>query len=234
MKAFRHHDWVRFPTEWIEQKRLHEFVWRQGEGGSQIAALINLIAIAHRTDEEGIARMTYDQIEFVTGMSRATVAAGLDILEKQDLLIREPEGQSTYKLANFKLHEGWAKLPAKGLYDRGALGFAQNFGKRSKGELFALKLYLLFVSRRDRKLNLAMLNYTSITEYTGLQRHQIRQGLSVLTLNGLVHVERLASWESNIGKANAYRLTHIDSYRHRGTMDIDQILAAGAVGESVE
>jgi DNA-binding transcriptional ArsR family regulator len=222
------------PTQWIERKRLTEFTWVKGQGGSQIAALITLIAVAHRTDEEGIARMTYDEIEYVTGLSRATVAAGLDVLEARGLLIREPEGQSTYRLADFKLVEGWAKLPAKGLYDRGALSFAQNFGKRSKGELFALKLYLLFVSRRDRKLNLALLNYTSITEYTGLQRHQIKQGLSVLALNGLVHVERMASWESKIGKASAYRLTHLDSYRHRGTTDIDQILEAGTMGESAE
>ncbi|QJS29271.1 hypothetical protein ELH43_36925 [Rhizobium ruizarguesonis] len=234
MRAFRHHEWVRLPTQWIESKRLTEFTWVQGQGGSQIAALIALIAIAHRTDDEGIARMTYDEIEHVTGMSRATVAAGLDVLESRGLLIREPAGQSTFKLADFKLTEGWAKLPAKGLYDKGVLSFAQHFGKRSKGELFALKLYLLFVSRRDRKLNLALLNYTSITEYTGLQRHQIRQGLSVLMLNGLVHVERLASWESNIGKANAYRLTHIDSYRHRGTTDVDQILAGGMIGEPPE
>jgi DNA-binding transcriptional ArsR family regulator len=222
------------PTQWVERKRLAEFTWVKGTGGSQIAALITLIAIAHRTDDEGIARMTYDEIEHVTGMSRATVAAGLDVLENRGLLIREPEGQSTYRLADFNLSGGWAKLPAIGLYDRGALSFAQNFGKRSKGELFALKLYLLFVSRRDRKLNLALLNYTSITEYTGLQRHQIKQGLSVLTLNGMVHVERMASWESSIGKANAYRLTHIDSYRHRGTTDLDGVMAAGQIAENAE
>ncbi|WP_333704876.1 hypothetical protein [Agrobacterium tumefaciens] len=45
-------------------------------------------------------------------------------------------------------------------------------------------------------------------------------------MNGMIHVERLASWESNIGKANAYRLTHIDSYRHRGTTDLDGDMAA--------
>lgn len=234
MRAFRHHEWVRLPTQWIERKRLVEFTWIKGQGGKQIAALISLIAIAHRTDDEGIARMTYDEIEHVTGMSRATVAAGLDVLEKRGLLIREPEGQSTFRLAEYKLSGGWAKLPAKGLYNRGELTFAQNFGKRNKGELFALKLYLLFVSRRDRKLNIAMLNYTSIMEYTGLQRHQIRQGLSVLTLNGMIHVERLASWESNIGKANAYRLTHIDSYRHRGTTDLDQATAGEMFGEGAE
>ncbi|WP_333704875.1 hypothetical protein [Agrobacterium tumefaciens] len=62
------------------------------------------------------------------------------------------------RLADFKLYEAWAKLPAKGLYERGTLTFAQHFGKRNKAELFALELYLLFVSRRDRKLNIAMLN----------------------------------------------------------------------------
>ncbi|MDX0503603.1 hypothetical protein GOC80_13305 [Sinorhizobium medicae] len=229
MKAYRHHEWVRLPTEWIEQKRLQEFTWKKGEGGSQIAALLALIAIAHRTDDEGLARMTYDQFLLIAGMSRATVAAGLDVLENRGLLIREPQGQSTFQLVDFKLSEGWAKLPAKGLYQRGELLFAHRFGKRSQGELYALKLYLLFVSRRDRKLNLALLSYTAITEYTGLQRHQIRQGLDVLALNGMIHVERTESWESNVGRANAYRLAHLDGYRHRGTTNIDQILATGGV-----
>lgn len=234
MRAYRHHEWVRLPTGWIEQKRLTEFTWVKGKGGSQIAALIALIAIAHRTDDEGIARLTYDEIEHVTGMSRATVAAGLDVLESRGLLIREPQGQSTFQLTDYKLSEGWAKLPAKGLYRQHVLNFAHQFKKRNQGELYALKLYLLFASRRDRRLNLALLSYVTISEYTGLQRYQIKQGLDVLALNGMIHVERVASWESPVGKANAYRLTHIDSHRHRGTMDVDQLLAGGMFGADAE
>ncbi|AIC28070.1 hypothetical protein IE4803_CH02945 [Rhizobium etli bv. phaseoli str. IE4803] len=70
--------------------------------------------------------------------------------------------------------------------------------------------------------------------------HNERQYIDVMIafdeVMGLNFLEGLkpAPWESNIGKANAYRLTHIDSYRHRGTTDVDQILAGGMIGEPPE
>lgn len=234
MRAFRHHDWVRLPTRWIEQKGLIDFAWVTGGGGDQIAALLTLIAIAHRTDEKGIARITYDEIERATNVSRAKIAGGLDVLETRKLIQREPDGQSTYLLEDFDLKSGWAKLPARGLYRNGMMGFTQQFRLRDRTELNALKIYLLIVSRRSRDLNMALLNYETISNYTGLQRHQIKRALGTLNLCGLIQIERVRSWESDIGKANAYRLSHLDSNRHQGTMDVDQMITtAKMLGEQL-
>lgn len=222
MKTFRYSDWVRFPTHWIEDKRLFSFTWKEGAGSDYTAALACLIAIAHRVDEQGIARITYNDLQTATSMSRAKVAAGLGVLEGKDLIQREAAGQSTYFLTGFDPAGGWAKLPAKPLYEKGgAITAFKELHLRKPIELHALKLYLLFVSRRDRAVNLAVINYGTIASYTGLQTSQIRQGITLLSALNLIHVERVKSWESDIGKANAYRLVGLDSYVHRGTTNVE-------------
>ncbi|AEH81154.1 hypothetical protein I7G86_19450 [Sinorhizobium meliloti] len=228
MKTFRFPEWVRFPTHWIEEKGLASIVWKKEEGSDGTAALLCLIAIAQRVDEHGIARVTYDDLERATSRSRAKVAAGIATLEKWGLVTKEVAGQSTYFLEGFDPGGGWAKLPARALYGKdGAITAVKEFRLRRPVELHALKLYLLFVSRRDRKVNLAVINYETIESYTGLQSLQIRRAITYLSALNLIHVERVKSWESDIGKANAYRLVGLDSYVHRGTTDIEAKLAEG-------
>ncbi|MBY2986671.1 hypothetical protein [Rhizobium leguminosarum] len=227
MSAFRYSQFVRLPTEWIERRGLHQFRWSVG-GADHAAALLVLIAIAHRIDEDGVSKITYDDIQQVTSMSRAKVAAGINVLVLMSI-IEKHENQSVYSLCGFNHFEGWAKLPAKGLYRDGAMYGFSDFNLRKPVELNALKLYLLFVSRRDRVLNLALISYDKIAEYTGIPREQIKSGISLLTVGGLVHVDRVRSWESPVGKANAYRVTHIEPSRHRGTIDVDEELERRAM-----
>ncbi|GAK73128.1 hypothetical protein RRU01S_31_00620 [Agrobacterium rubi TR3 = NBRC 13261] len=222
-KSYRYQDWIKLPTAWIEKGGLMTFKWAAGEGADNTAALLVLLAVAHRIDETGTAKITYDEIELATSMSRAKVAAGLSVLVNFHLIEKEPAGQSTYRLANFDPDAGWAKLPCKRLYNKGVMLAFSDFKLRRPIELHALKLYFLFASRRDRRMNMAMINYNSIGEYTGLQRNHVRDGLSLLTVHGLIHVDRVPSFESDMGKANAYRLTGLDSYVHRGTVDIAEI-----------
>lgn len=221
MKAFRFSEWVRLPSAWIENNGLAVIPWIPGQGADNVAALLCLIAIAHRIDDHGVARATYDDLERATSLSRAKVAAGISKLEAWELIQKEVAGQSTYFLQNFDPMKGWAKLPAKALYDKdGVMTAFKEFHLRKPVELHALKLYLLFVSRRDRDMNVALVNYDTIGKYTGLQRNQIKSALNLLAVQNLVHVERVKSWESDIGKANAYRLVGVDPYKHRGTVDL--------------
>ncbi len=56
-------DWVRLPTDWIQDGGLQAFRWSADRGSAQTAALMCLAAIAHHADEEtGVAKLTYDQI----------------------------------------------------------------------------------------------------------------------------------------------------------------------------
>lgn len=210
--------WVKLPTGWIEDGKLRDFRWQRGKGANNIAALMVLAVSAHHMSrEDGIAHLTYDSICATASLSRAKVAAGLEVLDAKQLIEREPEGRSTLKVCNFDPDTGWAKFPAKGLYRHGVISAFTEFRLRLPAELDALKLYYLFASRRDRQTNTANITYEGIEEYTGIPTQNIRRGLSILAANGMIHVERVQSSLSEHGVANIYRLPHIDPRRHRGT-----------------
>ncbi|WP_439926197.1 hypothetical protein [Nitrobacter sp. JJSN] len=213
-------DWVRLPTEWIEDHGLEAFTWggTDGKGSDNTAGLMALMAIAHHAnDETGVARMTYDEVCLATGLSRAKLSNGLDVLEAQQIITREPAGRSTFGLTNYDRAGGWGKLPARKLYSLNRIAAFSDFHLRSPAELVALKLYFLFVARRGNDTNMANISFDKIEEYTGLERHRIKTGVTLLGAASLVHVEHVPSSVNSHGIANAYRLIGIDSHVHMGT-----------------
>jgi len=213
-------DWVRLPSKWIDERGLKQLRWGRKEtpGADNTSALMILAVIAHHAvDESGLAKLTYDQLSEITGLSRAKVAGGLDVLEKIKVISRAPEGRSTFQLVGYDPKAGWCKLPAKKLYASGRIVAFDDFKLRSAAELHALKLYFLFAARRGRDTNMAHIGYDKISEYSGIEGNRIKPGLSFLASIGLVHVEHLASRNHERGVANAYRLAHLDSYVHMGT-----------------
>ena len=204
---------MRLPTDWIQEKGLHELRWAKGEGSDQAAALMVLMPIAHHADDQtGAAKLTYNQLEICTGLSRTKIAAGLNVLETHGLVARSGLQRNQLQLTGYKLAGGWGKLPARRLYNNnGGVSFFEELKLRKPVELHALKLYYLFVARRDNSTNLANISYDSIEEYVGIDRNGIKPALSLLAANGLVHVEHVPS--SIFGIANAYRLAHLDA-RH--------------------
>lgn len=209
---------VKMPTGWVEEGGLKNFDWKLNKGPNNIAALIVLTALLHRMDKDvGICRMTYNDIERATNISRAKVAAGLDTLADQDLIVREAAGRSTYQIKNYNAQLGWAKFPAGKMYFNDGIMFFRNCHLRKRTELDALKLFFLFASRRDRNTNMAKISYDKITEMTGITRFNIRPAISFLAANNVVHVEHLKN-QYDHGIANAYRLAQLDGYRHMGTI----------------
>lgn len=210
-------DWVRLPSERINNGWLKDLRWERGRGADNVSALMVLIAIAHLADQDtGQAFATYEAIAKATHLSRAKISAGLDVLERQDVIARNVDGRSTYQLIDFDLGGGWSKLPAKRMYTSGITAL-KDFTLRRSAELNAMKLYLLFVARRDNGSNLTNISYDKITAYSGIDRSKIKQALSVLVLAGLVHVERMPSDISDYGVSNAYRLSHLNPHTHMGT-----------------
>lgn len=211
-------EWVRLPSKWIEDGELKKLTWSLGVGADNVAALMALTAIAHHANEEtGLARLTYTDIVAITGLSRAKLAGGLDVLEGLNVVKRGASGRSTLQLANYDPKGGWAKLPAKGLYAGGRMRAFDDFHLRSPVELYALKLYFLFVARRGNDTNMANISYTKIAQYTDVLRNRIRAGVSLLVNANLVHVEHLPSDASEHGVAAAYRLTYLETRLHMGT-----------------
>ena len=79
--------WVKLPSAWMEDGGLSKFKWRAETGASETAALMVLIAVAHRANlDDGIARTTYDELTTATGISRTKVSDGLDVLETRKLV----------------------------------------------------------------------------------------------------------------------------------------------------
>jgi len=180
---------------------------------------MSLTVISHHADAEtGIARLTYDELCRMTALSRAKLSGGLGVLAERGLIEREPDGRSSYWMAGYDPTEGWAKFPARGLYRYGTIAAFDEVKLRLPAELDALKLYFLFASRRDRATNMAKITYDRIEDYSGVARNGIRRALSVLAAHGLIHIEHVPSAISENGLAYAYRLAHLEPYRHMGTI----------------
>lgn len=210
-------DWVRCPTDWVREKRgLREFTFIGDGGAHHTAALMCLTAILHAADQDsGIARLTYDQLEQITGRCGTLIAEGLRVLSEQGL-IRPAGKRSTYALRGFA-PAGWGKFPFKSLYKGDTIDFFDDCRLRSRTELDALKLLFLFVALRSEDTNLAKVSYDKINDYTGISRENIKRGTSLLATHGIVFTEHAASEVNEYGVANVYRIRGIDSRRHRGT-----------------
>ncbi len=180
-----------------------------------------LTVIAHATDSEtGTARVTYDDFCAATSLSRAKVSKGLDALERIKVVEREPDdARSIYKLANYSVTGGWAKLPFKSMYSSGTIAAFNDFRLRRIAELDALKLFFLFVARRNRNTNVANIGYEKIEEYTRIRRVRIKTAISFLASLSLVYVEHIPSTESRLGISNAYRIVGLEPYNHMGTRE---------------
>ncbi len=224
-------EWVRLPSSWIQAGGLRELQWSTGgKGADNAAALMVLAPIAHSAnDESGVARLTYDELCDATGLSRAKLSNGLDVLERIGVLERRHDGRSTYKLLNFDPRLGWAKFPWKSMYSAGRIVAFEDFSLRRKAELDALKLLFLFVARRSNDTNLANISYDKIQEYADVERGRIKTAISLLASLALVHVERVPSKSNELGVANAYRIVGIEPYSHMGTRGrrMDEFSLAG-------
>jgi len=183
-----------------------------------------LMAIAHHAEDmTGMARLTYEDFERVTGKSREKIARGLDVLNEHNLVEVNTDGRSTYRLADYDITGGWGKLPCRKLYSIGCIEAFNYFHLRSKVELDALKFYYLFAAFRDNNNNHAFISFDKIVDYTGTPRNRIKQATSFLVSSGLIYIERFPSEESDHGIKYAYRLAHLDSYNHMGTKGRRQI-----------
>ena len=73
----------------------------------------------------------YDALMLATGLSRAKIAGGLDVLERNGIIERKVEKRrSTYKLIGYD-RIGWGMLPARRLYSMGGqIVFLRDFHLR--------------------------------------------------------------------------------------------------------
>jgi len=170
-----------------------------------------LTVIAHEMDfDTGTARVTYDRICDLTELSRAKLSNGLTILKKLGVINSDQqEGRSTYALSHYD-QGGWGKFPVKSMYSAGRIAAFADFRLRRVVELDALKLFFLFVARRDERTNVVNIGYDKIEAYTNIRRVRIKTAISYLASLSLVYVEHLPSKINDYGVSNAYRIVGIE------------------------
>jgi hypothetical protein len=210
--------WVRLPTDWVRKGLLAEFHWDNGGfGANNIAALMALIAIAHVADSEtGVCRMTYNRLCDATGLSRAKLARGLEILERFKLIEREWCRRSHISLGSYNILRGWGKLPAKGMYRSVTIEAFSDFKLRRRAELDALKIFLVFVAFRGNDINAANIGYSNIEKYSGVSETKIKSAISLLVTHNLIRVDQIPR-KDEPGVWHTYRIVGIEPYRHLGT-----------------
>lgn len=213
--------WVKLPSGWIEGSGLRRFT-AKSDMADEIAALMLLLVIAHRSSvADGTSRITYDALKMATGISRAKIANGLDLLGERQIVHREPEGRSTFQLANFPSSGGgWCQLPAKRLYGvTGVVAALRDFRLRRVAEMDALKAYFLIAARRDASENRAHLTYEQINNYAGIPEGRIKSAISLLAVNSLVVVDQFPSKNDPMRTAFAYRLVGLEPRKHQATIE---------------
>lgn len=223
--------WVKMPSDWIKAddgKILRSLKWQGEEKSDQIAALmLYLIFVQHANDEItiefddiGCCSITYDVLVTLCGLSKAKISGGIQILKRLDLIsILRKGNKNIYKVESYGEYSGWAKLPAKSLYNKSMseISVFQDFKLRSKTELNALKIYLLILAFRDNNQNSASISYDKINEYTGVLRNDIRRAISLLVTLGLVHVDQHSVEINQFSTSSRYRPCFINAYKHQGT-----------------
>lgn len=192
--------WAKFPTRWINDGALKQFVWGEQKGDA-VAALLLIIALAIRRNRQGmkldtslapdsdIVVATYDDLLDLVPMSRAKVSGGLALLLRAGVVVRDAQIASVYRLPGVGENGGWGQLPQDYLMKSGHVAAFDGMTLRNQTELDALKLYLLMIARRNYQTGYAHVGYPKMVDYTGVSGNRIKRAKSHLISRDLIYVE---------------------------------------------
>ncbi len=134
-----------------------------------------------------VVRLTYDELNVLTGLSRERISAGLKkLIEEQ--MVWKLDGSGSYGLTGFGPGKRWAKLPGSALTSLGGTSFQpfSHFKLRSKHELNALKLHLYFAHSRDKAAGYSEASFETIFKRIGVQERDIPVANSLLMSCGIL------------------------------------------------
>lgn len=211
--------WCIMPISGIQDKTspiLAKFRWLTHKSDATAALMVYIALILKinsrpLTEDDVIStRITYSELEDLTSISRAKISEALKLLETFEVLrcVRQKSG-NTYQIDAKK--KGWAKVPRKLLLnDSEVCKPFKLFNLRSKHELNALKLYLLFLAFRNNEDDKAKIGYDKISEYTGVLREDITKAISHLVNLELISARNsIDSEETDViekGHHNIYKI----------------------------
>jgi DNA-binding transcriptional ArsR family regulator len=183
----------------VQTYPLSDLRWA-GHRVSAIAALMILICLAVRLNlsrrenelEEGPGnrvRMTYTDIEQLTGYARPTISKAISLLEALGAVRVKKEGRANvYELVGVDQRGGWCQLPQGHLADGAKTGELKRLTKihNNRLTLEALKLYVLLLTFRDQKQNTTSIGYEAIMKYTGMRREDVPKAAAMLVALDLI------------------------------------------------
>ena len=237
-------EWVRIPTNWI---RFNEILpkFSQRNLGQSTSALILYITLClfkndettDAFDEIGYVRMTYTEIEILTGLSRSLISRGLKFLVSNNLITISRVGVcNLYHISDYTKKSGWGKLPKAHLLNgskKNGIRIFHLFKLKNVTELNALKIYLLIIAEIRNETNSAQMSYSKIVKITGVGKNSIRKALSFLINLSLIQIDNphiiddLSAFPVNstvferdsIGstQSNIYRVSGITLWRRSST-----------------
>lgn len=183
------------------------------EHGVSLTRLSTAILMPPPTQSAFGARLTYDDLTALTGLSRLLVSKGLNKLESFGM-IRRTGRSSEYLLPGLDPGIGWAKLPGRALMSAtktSILPFTR-FSLRSKHELHAMKLYLYYASIRDKSAPFSTASFETIWKKTGVAERDIPTANSLLLTCGLLtRTHRDSVKDAEQHEANKYFMSGYSS-----------------------
>jgi hypothetical protein len=161
-----------------------------------------------------VVRLTYDELNVLTGLSRERISAGLKKLVEEQM-IWKLDGSGSYGLTGFGPRKRWAKLPGSALTSAGGTSFIpfSHFKLRSKHELNALKLHLYYAHSRDKVSAYSEASFETIFMRLGVQERDIPIANSLLLSSGiLVRTKAMETSDAKQHGANNYYLNGYTSF----------------------
>lgn len=178
--------------------------------GRHIAAIKCLIALGLKNNyNTRLVKLSYSQLESLTGCSKPMVVEGIKILEKEELVQKVPQTKSNvcnvYKLV-FPEKTKFVRLPYS--YLRQLLPDLPNKGVTT---LTALRIYLILLQIRPNLSPSVSITYSRLEAY-GINRKLVYKALEVLIVSNLIRVHK-TEYPNGLGytkTCNEYWIPHLN------------------------
>lgn len=215
------------PSSWIRGGVLKQLKWSNDEVGTpaaKVAALQLYYTIAMTLEPvelpEGfgtggvhyVSSATFNRFRSLTGLSRASISAGLELLVQLALIKRYREGKKCfYGISGYVPGGGgWCKVPVRKIVGPcGEVKPFHQFSLRKKVELYAMKFYLYICAVRDNNTEGTYTSFETINRMTGIPEKDIPSTYSFLIGIGLI--SRVEKGDDNsiepAKRANTYYVT---------------------------
>ncbi|NUL39722.1 ArsR family transcriptional regulator [Kosakonia sacchari] len=221
--------WVKLPSKFVLDDRLKELLWTHdkiGKPSHKVAGLKLYIALSMLAKQEErysdlvesyissySAQATYQELAELTALSRASIAAGIEVLVTLQLLTVRLDGRKNiYVFPGFNGSGDWCKMPCRALLSRDGKRI-EAFYKlklRSKIELYALKMFIYICAVRDNSSSYTSASFEKINMKTSIPESDIPRTHAYLSGIGLIAlVEKRREGVGNTKKnpPNAYYVT---------------------------